>query len=61
LTATGSSDSITLDLTSGSYFWDLSANQINATVAGRVGAGQWNLSVKNACGATSSGFAVTIQ
>lgn len=61
LTRLGSADSITLDANSGSYFWDLSANQINATLAGRMAAGQWMLSVRNACGATSAGFAVTIQ
>lgn len=57
----GSADPITLNASSGSYFWDLSPNQINATMAGRIAAGQWTLSVKNACGATSAGLAVTIQ
>jgi hypothetical protein len=62
LSPLGSADPVfTLDITTGSYFWDLSGNQINATVAGRITPGQWTLTVKNACGATSAGFAVTIQ
>ena len=60
-TNSGSSSPITIDAASGSYFWDLSPNQINATIAGRLTAGQWTLSVRNACGATSAGSAVTIQ
>ena len=61
LTRVGSPESITLDAGSGSYFWDLSANQINAAVASKIAAGQWLLSVRNACGAASANFAVTIQ
>jgi hypothetical protein len=60
-TSPASADPITLNATSGSYFWDLSPNQINATIAGRIAAGQWTVSVRNACGATSPGFAVTLQ
>lgn len=61
LTRPESADSITLDAGSGSYFWDLSPDQINATLPGGVTSGQWMLSVRNACGATSAPFAVTIQ
>jgi 2',3'-cyclic-nucleotide 2'-phosphodiesterase (5'-nucleotidase family) len=61
LTREGSPDSIMLDAGSGSYFWDLSANQINAAAAGKIVAGRWLLSVRNACGAASPNFAVTIQ
>lgn len=60
-TGPASVDPITLNALSGSYFWDLSPNQINATIAGRVSAGQWMLSVKDTCGGTSAGVAVTIQ
>jgi hypothetical protein len=60
-TSLGSADPVTLNANSGSYFWDLSPYQINATIAGRIAAGQWMLSVRNVCGATSAGFAVTIQ
>ncbi len=60
-TSPGSADPITLNANSGSYFWDLSPNQINATIAGRITTGEWMLSVRNACGATSAGFPVTIQ
>ncbi len=61
LTRSGSTDSITLDASSGSYFWDLSPDQINATLPGGITSGQWMLSVRNSCGATSASFAVTIQ
>jgi hypothetical protein len=50
-----------LGATTGLYFWDLSAIQINAALGGRVAAGQWTVSVKNACGVTSAGFAITVQ
>jgi hypothetical protein len=60
-TSPASADPITLNATSGSYFWDLSPNQINATIAGRITAGQWTVSVRNACGAASPGFSVTLQ
>jgi len=60
-TGPASVDPIILNALSSSYFWDLSPNQINATIAGRVSAGQWMLSVKDACGGTSVGVALTIQ
>ena len=37
---------VVYDVNSGQYFWDLSANQINTSLAGRVAPGQWNVSVK---------------
>ena len=61
LTRQGSTDSISLNAASGFYFWDLSANQINAALTSGITAGQWALSVKNSCGATSADFVVTIQ
>ena len=57
----GAAAPIVLDATSGPSFWDLSSTQINAALGDRVAAGQWTVSVKNACGVTSAAFAVTVQ
>ena len=57
----GGAAPVILDATTGLYFWNLSATQINAALGGRVAAGQWMVSVRNACGVTSAGFAATLQ
>jgi 2',3'-cyclic-nucleotide 2'-phosphodiesterase (5'-nucleotidase family) len=59
--AQAGADPISMNATSGTYFWDLSANQINATLPSGIAARQWLLSVKNACGVTSANFPVTLQ
>ena len=56
----GSTDSISQNIGSGGYFWDLSPNQINLTLLETIGSGQWTLSVKNACGTSSAAFSITI-
>ncbi len=61
LTRVGATDSLTLDANTGNYFWNLSANQINATLVSGMAPGQWLISVRNSCGATSADFAVTLQ
>jgi hypothetical protein len=61
MTRVGATDSVTLNASTGSYFWNLSANQINAALPSGTVAGQWLLSVKNACGATSGTASVTLQ
>ena len=61
LTGSGQAAPIAFNITAGSYFWDLSPDQINASIAGRATPGQWILSVRNACGATSAGFPITLQ
>lgn len=61
LSRPGVTTPLTFNASSGSYFWDLSPNQINASLAGRIAAGQWMLSMKNACGTSSAAFPVTIQ
>lgn len=55
------SDPVTLSARSGTYFWDLSGNQINATLPAALSPGQWTASVKNACGTASAEFPITIQ
>ena len=60
-TSLGSADPITLNASTGEYFWDLSPNQINVAFGGRIAAGQWLLSVRNACNASSTTIAVTVQ
>jgi 2',3'-cyclic-nucleotide 2'-phosphodiesterase (5'-nucleotidase family) len=61
LTRVGATDSVTVNESTNGYFWNLSANQINATLPSGTAAGQWLLSVRNACGATSANYAVTLQ
>jgi len=41
--------------------WDLSPNQINAKLPDNLAAGQWLLSVRNVCGATSADFPITLR
>jgi 2',3'-cyclic-nucleotide 2'-phosphodiesterase (5'-nucleotidase family) len=60
LTPAGAGSPVTLNISSGTYFWDLSQYQINANLVGTT-PGQWTLTVQNACGATSAGFPVTLQ
>lgn len=60
LNRVGSTDSISGNIGSGGYFWDLSPNQINLALPGLIGSGQWTLSVKNACGTSSAAFSITI-
>lgn len=57
----GLADPITISASTGSYFWDLSPNQMNAAIGGRIAAGQWMVSVRNACGAASTASLVSIQ
>ena len=61
LTRASATDSVTLADGTGTYFWNLSANQINSTLPNGTAPGQWLLSVKNACGATSATLPVTLQ
>ena len=61
LTRSGSGESVTLNIGGGTYFWDLSPYQINATLPSGTAAGQWTLTVQNACGNLSPAFAVTLQ
>lgn len=61
LTRSGSGETVTLNIGGGTYFWDLSPYQINATLPAGTAVGQWTLTVQNACGNTSPGFAVTLQ
>jgi hypothetical protein len=61
LTRSGASDTVSLNAMSGGYFWDLSPNQINATLPPGMANGQWLLAVKNSCGATSANMAVTLR
>lgn len=59
--AGGSTAPVVLGETTGSYFWDSSSSQINATLGPSPASGPWTLSVVNACGVTSSGLAITLQ
>jgi hypothetical protein len=52
---------LNLGATTGGYFWNLSGDQINASLPSGVPAGQWLVSVTNSCGATSAGFAVNLH
>ena len=61
LTQPGPANSIKLDVTSGTLFWDLSANQLNAALPGGLAAGKWLLAVMNSCGVASDDFEVTLQ
>jgi 2',3'-cyclic-nucleotide 2'-phosphodiesterase (5'-nucleotidase family) len=61
LTPTGAGSAVTLNISSGTYFWDLSQYQINANLGRATAPGQWTLTVQNSCGATSAGFQVTLQ
>ncbi len=61
MTRVGATDSVTLSASTGNYFWNLSANQINAALPSGMAAGQWLLSIKDACGATSGTTSVTLQ
>jgi hypothetical protein len=61
LTRAGSGETVTLNIGGGTYFWDLSPYQINARLPAGTAAGQWTLTVQNACGNASPGYAVTLQ
>ncbi len=61
LTPAGGGNPVTLNISTGAYFWDLSQYQINANLGSAAAPGQWTLTVQNACGATSAGFPVTLQ
>jgi hypothetical protein len=45
----------------GHYFWDGNGTQINASLDGRVAAGTWTVTVRNASGGSSSPYTLTIQ
>ena len=45
----------------GHYFWDYNGTQINASLDGRAAAGTWTLTVRNASGAVSGPYTLTIQ
>jgi hypothetical protein len=57
----GDSDPIFLGETTGTYFWDQSAIQINAGLGGKLTAGQAIIAVRNACGVISNSAAITIN
>jgi hypothetical protein len=45
----------------GHYYWDYASGQINASLDGRLAAGWWMLTVRNASGVASAGFNVYIN
>jgi pimeloyl-ACP methyl ester carboxylesterase len=45
----------------GHYYWDYATSQINANLDGRLAAGWWTATVRNASGAPSGGFNVLIN
>ncbi len=59
--ANGTGAPMTLDETGAAYFWDNSTGQINAKLSAGITAGQWSVSVRNACGVTSSSIALTLR
>jgi hypothetical protein len=61
LTPAAAGSPVTLNISSGTYFWDLSQYQINLNLGNATTPGQWTLTAQNACGATSAGFPVTLQ
>jgi hypothetical protein len=60
-TRAGANNQVVLDDSTGLYFWNNSPDQMNAALGGKLAPGQWTLTVKNGCGLTSTGFAVTIR
>lgn len=56
----GVTNPVTLDASTGLLFWNSSANQINATLGNNLSAGQWMLTVRNACGVASTAFPITL-
>jgi len=61
LTQPSAANPIKVDVTSGTLFGNLFANQINAALPGGLAAGKWLLAVKNSCGVTSDDFERSLQ
>ena len=59
--ASGNSASVILSDGNGLYYWDQSANQINATLGPRITPGQWLVYVRNGCAQYSSPLQVTVN
>ena len=59
--ATGPPAPVVLDESTGLLFWDKSPTQINAALGGKLAAGQWMMTVRNACGVTSAALPITVQ
>jgi hypothetical protein len=45
----------------GEYFWDLSQDQINASLTHQAHSGTWQATVVNECGSRTSAFPITIN
>jgi hypothetical protein len=53
---------VVMSESSGGYFWDYSAGQVNASLGGLLAAGTWTLTVHSACsGSPSNALSVTIR
>ena len=59
--SSGKVTSVTAGESSGGYFWDASYTLIGTALGSSIGAGNWNVTAKNACGISSPAFAVTIH
>ena len=60
-TAATQGPAITVGESSGGYFWDSSATQMNAALPANIGAGSWTVTARNACGVASSAFDIAVQ
>ena len=57
----GAGAATVFDETTGAYFWDSSATQINAALGSKLTPGAWTVSVMDACGVASAAVSVTLQ